>query len=343
MTKRYPFPAFPVGWYCVAFSDELRPGEMQDKKLFGQDLLLYRTQAGEAVLMDAYCPHMGAHMGRGGWVDGDNMVCPMHAFEFDKTGRCVKNAYGTKAPPKARVRCWPLREMHGVVLTWYHPEQQAPDWEVPDIPTQGWSRMARICWPLRSHPQETSENGVDLGHLAVVHGYGTPRLVGEPVIDGPHMTACYQFTRQPGSFKWFTKALDVHFEASLHGLGYSLVHAKVPSLGMHTRHFVFATPTDGEKIELRIALSVERMADPGKLFPGAGLLPWSWIERLVVKNGFAEYANDVQQDFVIWENKVYVDPPVLALGDGPVPKYRKWCRQFYPGWTAWAEAPEEAA
>ena len=25
-----------------------------------------------------------------------------------------------------------------------------------------------------------------------------------------------------------------------------------------------------------------------------------------------------------------VDPPVLAQGDGPIPAYRKYCRQFYP-------------
>ena len=35
------------------------------------------------------------------------------------------------------------------------------------------------------------------------------------------------------------------------------------------------------------------------------------------------------QDIPIWENKVYVNPPLLADGDGPVGVFRRWCKQFY--------------
>jgi hypothetical protein len=38
---------------------------------------------------------------------------------------------------------------------------------------------------------------------------------------------------------------------------------------------------------------------------------------------------DVRQDLPLWENKVFVSPPALAQGDGPIGKYRQWARQFY--------------
>ena len=38
---------------------------------------------------------------------------------------------------------------------------------------------------------------------------------------------------------------------------------------------------------------------------------------------------DVHQDVPLWENKVFVSPPALAQGDGPIGKYRQWARQFY--------------
>ena len=40
--------------------------------------------------------------------------------------------------------------------------------------------------------------------------------------------------------------------------------------------------------------------------------------------------NDVQQDIPFWEKKQYLDQPALAEGDGPIPVYRRWCKQFYP-------------
>ncbi|WP_420437385.1 Rieske 2Fe-2S domain-containing protein [Candidatus Poriferisocius sp.] len=49
----------------------LAVGEIKSFYAFGKDLVLYRTESGEARLIDAYCPHMGAHIGAGGKVDGD--------------------------------------------------------------------------------------------------------------------------------------------------------------------------------------------------------------------------------------------------------------------------------
>ena len=35
------------------------------------------------------------------------------------------------------------------------------------------------------------------------------------------------------------------------------------------------------------------------------------------------------QDIPIWENKQYLTKPMLADGDGPLPVYRRWMRQFF--------------
>ena len=62
----------PVGWYTVATSGEVRAGQVLPVKYFGEELILYRTESGEARLTDAYCPHMGAHLGSGK-VQGENL------------------------------------------------------------------------------------------------------------------------------------------------------------------------------------------------------------------------------------------------------------------------------
>ena len=62
--SRFPMP-IPHGWYFVSYSEDLVPGESKPLHYFDTELVLFRTEKGEPVLMEAYCPHMGAHLGHG--------------------------------------------------------------------------------------------------------------------------------------------------------------------------------------------------------------------------------------------------------------------------------------
>ena len=65
MQNRFPFPVIPTGWYVVAMSEELGRGEVVPRRYFDRELAMYRTQGGEVQIVDAYCPHMGAHLAEG--------------------------------------------------------------------------------------------------------------------------------------------------------------------------------------------------------------------------------------------------------------------------------------
>ena len=81
-----PHPGFPRGWFVIAFSDELKPGQVEPLHYFDQDLVLFRTETGQAKVMDAFCPHLGAHLGYGGKVEGEGIRCPFHAWRFNGEG-----------------------------------------------------------------------------------------------------------------------------------------------------------------------------------------------------------------------------------------------------------------
>lgn len=97
LKDRVPLP-MPYGWFQVLYSHELAPGESKPLEYFGTDLVIFRTESGEAKVLDAYCPHMGAHLGygirgetgRGGRVSGDSIVCPFHGWAFDGDGPFTK-------------------------------------------------------------------------------------------------------------------------------------------------------------------------------------------------------------------------------------------------------------
>ena len=84
---RFPMPRYPNGWFQIAYSDELAPGAAKPVRYFGKDLVLFRTEAGEAKLLDAHCPHLGAHLAVGGRVEGDCIRCPFHGWSYEHSGR----------------------------------------------------------------------------------------------------------------------------------------------------------------------------------------------------------------------------------------------------------------
>lgn len=328
--SRFPFTSYPTGWFAVAFSDELAPGDVKPVTVFGREVVLFRTRGGQAAVLDAFCPHMGAHLGYGGTVVGDSVRCPMHAFRFDGRGECVATGYGTRPPPKCQGAAWAVTEKCGGVFVWNGPG--APEWDFPAHDLEEFSPLrTRTFDSLESHPQETTENSVDIGHLAVVHGYEDVGIIEDLSLDGPYLTTRYQMTRRP--ILPGTPPVKTRFHIHVWGLGYSFVEVDVPSHKMKTRQYVFATPNDSETITLRIAMSF-------KFESALRRVPLRLLDRVVGPAMIASYESDVTQDFDIWTNKRYVHPPALAEGDGPVGKYRRWARQFYPSEAATADAAE---
>ena len=59
-----------VGWFRVLNSRDLANGSVKQVYCLGLDLAVFRTEKGEAAILDAYCPHLGANLAAGGRVEG---------------------------------------------------------------------------------------------------------------------------------------------------------------------------------------------------------------------------------------------------------------------------------
>jgi 3-ketosteroid 9alpha-monooxygenase subunit A len=75
-------PAPPLqhlhGWYSLAFERDL--ASALTPLPFGERQLLAVRSDGRMRVVDARCPHRGAHLGHGGRVAGGNIVCPFHSY-----------------------------------------------------------------------------------------------------------------------------------------------------------------------------------------------------------------------------------------------------------------------
>jgi nitrite reductase/ring-hydroxylating ferredoxin subunit len=317
---------YPQGWFAVALSNMLLPGQLISRPFMGQDVIVFRAASGEARVSDPYCPHLGAHFGFGGTVEGEHLRCPFHGFSYDRSGVCVSTGYGTKPPPKARLRMWTVREVNGVILVW-HGEGE-PTWEVPPLVVDGWTPLIHHTARLNEHAQETVENSVDLGHFAIVHGYHGVRITREIDTDGAHLSIAYAANRPlPHLSRVLPRlAFDFQYDLDVYGLGYSLVNVTVPRFGLCSRLFILAAPIDADYIDLTMALSVRQHFD----HPLLRRLPGGLLSRVVAQAVLGGLVHDAGQDFPIWQNKRYLESPALAEGDGPIGRFRYWSRQFYP-------------
>lgn len=330
MPRQNSLPPYPEGWFVYAFSDELGRGGLLSRPFMGQDVVVFRTGSGQACAVDAYCPHLGAHFGYGGTVEGEYLRCPFHGFCYDTAGHCVRTGYNTKPPPKAKLKVWPLCETNGMLLIHHASDGSAPKWQIPALDRQGWTQTLFRQFILFDHPQETTENSVDLGHFAFVHKYRNARMLREVYTDGPYLTTAYAVQRTiPGLGRWLpNRVFDFQFETQIYGLGYSMVNVTIPMLNLHARLWVLPTPLDDERITLYLALSM-KVTESHKIHPLLALVPKDVLNHSLARVILAGFVHDTKQDLPIWEHKRYTDPPALAEGDGPIGRYRQWARQFY--------------
>jgi phenylpropionate dioxygenase-like ring-hydroxylating dioxygenase large terminal subunit len=292
---RFPFP-LPNGWFIVAASDELAPGDVVPLHYFGRDLVVFRTEAGEARLTDAYCAHLGAHLGVGGRVEGECLVCPFHGWEYEgSSGRCVKITYGSgRIPSQAKIRTFPTLERNGMVWAWFHLAGGPPSYEVPVVSEIGdpeWSAPHVESFTVRTACQEMAENNHDAAHFRYVHG--TDSVPEDDVlIDGTYKRVV---------------AMDGQFVRESFGLGLGVLH-----MGSDIAFLSSTTPVDEDTVHVRWIFVTPRSAGPGAAAEAA-----------------ASFTSGLSQDIPIWENKRYNARPVLLRDERSILDHRKWCEQFY--------------
>jgi 3-ketosteroid 9alpha-monooxygenase subunit A len=325
MRSRYYTPPIPNGWFQIAYADELAPGQVIPLEYFEQHLVLFRTENGEAKVLDAFCPHLGAHLGHGGKVEGDSIRCPFHAWKFDGAGTCTEVPYAQKIPPNAKIRRWHVREFGGLIVAWHHAGGEPPGWEPPVVPEYGhpeWTDYERRRWKIRTRNQEMAENAVDSAHFHYLHGT-TNMPQSQAEVNG-HILRVFSGTGQ--------ETPRGHVDGSVESLSYGFGLGCIRFKGIVETLLVSSvTPIDSENVDVRFNFCVKKVG-------GAD------TTRGVGAAFIREVARQLEQDIPIWENKVQWERPVLCDGDGPVGMFRKWCRQFYtePSAPVTVSRPAEA-
>ncbi len=292
---RFPFP-LPNGWFIVARAEDVAPGELVPLHYFGRDLVVFRTAGGVARTVGAYCAHLGAHLASGGTVAGECVVCPFHGWAYNGgSGRCTDIPYGSgRVPSKARIRSYPTVERNRMVWAWFHLEAKEPFYEVPEVAEfsdPAFGDPYTVDFTLRTVCQEMAENNHDAAHFRFVHGTETVPEE-EAVIDGTYK----RVTGMGGMFVRESFGL---------GLGVLRIRDSLTFLSS-------TTPVDEEHVHVRWTFLAPVSAGPG-----------------AARAASVALTSGLSQDIPIWENKRYLERPVLLKEERGILDHRAWCQQFY--------------
>ncbi len=320
--RDWPFPAFPNGWFAVAYGSEIAPGALKAVTYFGRNLVVWRGEGGEARVVDAYCPHLGAHLGVGGRVEGENLRCPFHAWRFGADGRCNEIPYAKRIPPQARLGTWPTCEANGFVFAWHHAEGTAPEKPIPTMPEIGsddWADPIRKRWVVKSRMYDMGENPVDAQHFKYLHGGIAPDFTQQSDGRGG--------TRNVSNLDMPTPKGNIQGSITSEGYGPGFGFVNVKGI-VHTIIVMANAPIDDETVEVKFDYLLRRTDDSRQRRLG---------EKMV-----AELQRQMEQDIVIFEHKKYLTRPLLLPEDGPIAEYRRKARKEYTGEFGFDVAPVES-
>ncbi len=315
-----PF-AFPRGWFAVANTSEVgrKPIALH---YFGKDMVLYRGESGRAIMLDAYCPHMGTHLASGPnsatsqadtHMEGDNIRCPFHAWRFGPDGVCNNIPYHDgPIPRQARVQSWKVEERYGIVFCWHDPEGQEPDFPLVEFPE--WDDPQWVRWDGLQyladlhHPVEIFDNMSDVAHLGLLHGGHA--LSYENEYEG------HLLHQRQSSAVEADDLFDATYSTLSGYVGPGIAFGKFQE--MSAREIICVTPIDDGTCRLWQAAMMKTR--PGQSAEEA---------KAMQENVSALFGHGLMRDSEVWAMKRPALTPMQLTSDGPFGQSRIWLSQFY--------------
>lgn len=327
--RSFPSDQVPDGWYQIGWTADFPAQEPKPLSYFDRDLVAYRAESGELKVLDAFCRHMGAHLGHGGCVEGEAIRCPYHGWKWEPDGSNSDIPYGTQQPMRnLRLTAYPTFEIDGVVLTHFSQDGSPPLLQLPDAFNRygedTWALVPETCysWPdIAMAPQMFIENQADAAHFRWVHRASDVAEVGEYSFDeGPFKSRINIRFGGDMPSTWATPngPVDGHIytEGWSLGLGWSQL------VGFDDVIFLLGvTPITPLRADLRSSCWVRRTRGDG-----------TEMSEKVRDRWVKQQNSQVDADLEIWKNQTYIDrAPFTADEQSGIRAVRKWARQFYSG------------
>ena len=312
-------------WHPVAASADIEREPVIPVRVFGENLVLYRSGKGELGLIQERCPHRSASLAYG-IPDDDGLHCPYHGWHFNNKGQCIGIPYddadgGSGMKDHIRIASYPVQELGGLVFAYLGPEPAPllPRWDL--LVDEDKVRQIEIT-VLPCNWLQCQENSLDPVHFEWLHAQQSNFVAskaGLPPVMNPlrHLKIAFdQFEygimkrrllegADPETSPDWNIGHPILFPNMLAGGGFQI---RVPIDDTHTLHFLYSVRDrkDGEPIQEKVpAYNLGYENEDGRLA----------VQKVVV------------QDFSAWIQQGAVAPRTLenlAKSDRGIFMFRQW-------------------
>lgn len=160
-------------WQPVALSLELIPGGPPVPiRVMGEDLTLFRDEAGNIGLLGIHCAHRAADLSYGRIEDG-GLRCLYHGWLYDVNGKCLEQPgepEGSTFKDKVRQLAYPCHEAGELIFAYLGPDDPPlfPNYEflTCGVDYRHVTKVFTECNYLQGH-----EGGIDPQHLSFLHSF----------------------------------------------------------------------------------------------------------------------------------------------------------------------------
>ena len=167
-------------WQPAALSEELPIGSPPKQiRLLGEDLVLFRDDAGRPGLLGIHCAHRGADLSYGRLEDG-GIRCIYHGWLYDVNGRCLEQPgepAGSTFHERIRQTAYPCVEKGNTIFAYMGPGEPPlfPNYEFLHVPSDNVlaTKLLHQCNYLQAN-----EGNLDLSHLTFLHYTAKNRGIG---------------------------------------------------------------------------------------------------------------------------------------------------------------------
>ncbi len=319
MAVRQVPPTLMNTWVFVTFLSKIKPGSRKPILMMNRDLVLWRTQSGAISLLDAYCTHMGAHLGYG-VVRGEVLECVFHKRCFNTKGICP----GRGNPNKS----YPLYIMHDMVFAWFGDQQ--PSWKMPDFlsnfplyPESKWKIFKVKKRNYHFPPKDLLDNTVDAMHFKTFHhrcdSYQPPQIL--KVTDYSFISKVIFFCKSLSKLN-----MEMELETESYGPCTLIVNStvKVKKQEFLYKFIFLCVPIKNVNTDYTLALAVK-----------TDHYDQSSLIKKILNFIFNNYSFYVQlfefhkESKMVWELKTYLPKPDISSNEKAIYEYNNWYNKFY--------------
>jgi len=166
-------PGTPMGnlvrryWHPVGTVDDLDRDPVQPVRLMGEDLVLFRDEAGRLGLVSNRCAHRGISLAYG--IPQENgLRCAYHGWTYNQQGQVVDMPFEPACLP-LKITAYPVQELGGLVFAYLGPEPAPllPRWDL--LVREDLDKVVDVT-PLACNWLQCVDNALDPVHFEHLHG-----------------------------------------------------------------------------------------------------------------------------------------------------------------------------